>query len=372
MPAGVFYGRDKRGPYRVKDAEAVITASMAEGKLPLDENHATDHAMSTGAASPARGWIDRMEVRPDGVWGHVDWNDGGRALMSDRAYRGVSPVFTHEKDGAVVRVLRAALTNTPNLAQLATLHATLAAAERDKLAPEMFAFPRLKECPLVDREHTELAWDMVDQVRGATQSERAEARRRILARAKALGMDTGGWTAAHSQGTDMDIAGVRQALGLPDTADEAACLAAMTTTRETVARQTEEIAKAKQTTAPVDQVVALQTQLDTLKAERAREKSTAVIDKAIAEGKPIVPVREQYIALHMADPAKLEAMLAALPSLHAAGRGKDGKFVAANAGGEEGAEAMSEADKAVCAKMGIEPKAFMAHRKKMREEMGTD
>lgn len=162
----------------------------------------------------------------------------------------------------------------------------------------------------------------------------------------------------------MDIAQVRQALGLPETADEAACLTAMQESRATIAQQSEQIVKAAKTAVPLDQVVALQAELTTMKGTMAREKSTAVIDKAIGAGKPIVPVREQMIAQHMADPEMVETMLVGMPSINAA-RGGDGKFVS---GGGEGTEAMSAADKAVCAKMGIEPKAFMEHRKKMREE----
>lgn len=48
-----------------------IRASMAAGKLPVDECHATDKAAPDGRQAPARGWIVQMEVRADGLWGRV-------------------------------------------------------------------------------------------------------------------------------------------------------------------------------------------------------------------------------------------------------------------------------------------------------------
>lgn len=70
VPAGEFRGADGRGPYRLRDAAALITASMGPGRrLPLDENHSTDLAATRGEPAPARGWIVDLQSRPDGIWG---------------------------------------------------------------------------------------------------------------------------------------------------------------------------------------------------------------------------------------------------------------------------------------------------------------
>jgi phage I-like protein len=121
IPAGVFSGADGK-KYVLRDPQAVITASMTAGKLPVDENHSTQRAPETGSPSPARGWIVELESRADGIWGRPEWNDSGTALMTDRAYKGISPVFEHTKDGTVLRIISAALTNNPNLTQLTALH----------------------------------------------------------------------------------------------------------------------------------------------------------------------------------------------------------------------------------------------------------
>lgn len=122
LPAGIARTVDGRGPYRVVSPQSICAASLAGGKkLPLDEAHATDKGALLGLAHPARGWIVELQSRDDGIWGRVDWNQSGRALMEDRAYSGVSPVIVHDKAGNVLQVLRASLTNTPNLTGLTAL-----------------------------------------------------------------------------------------------------------------------------------------------------------------------------------------------------------------------------------------------------------
>ncbi|MBL7232059.1 phage protease [Komagataeibacter oboediens] len=123
VPSGTFKCRDGRGPYRLANPQDVITHSMQDGRihLPLDENHSTDRAATTGGSAPAIGWIDQLQARPDGIWGRVDWNQSGKTLMADRAYSGVSPAIGTTPDGVVTRIARASLTNLPNLT-LTSLH----------------------------------------------------------------------------------------------------------------------------------------------------------------------------------------------------------------------------------------------------------
>lgn len=128
LPAGPIRAMDGRGPYSLHDAAAVISRSMVAGKLAIDENHATDLAAPKGGAAPARGWIVALQQRSDGLWGRVEWTAGGRAIMQDRAYRGISPVIRHDKDGVILSIARASLTNTPNLIGLTALHSRQDAA----------------------------------------------------------------------------------------------------------------------------------------------------------------------------------------------------------------------------------------------------
>lgn len=123
LPAGEVRTVDGRGPYTVASMAAVAAASLQDGdKLALDENHATDKGAVLGLPAPARGWIVALEARDDGLWGKVDWTPTGRQLMEDKAYKGVSPAILHDAKNRVARVLRASLTNTPNLQGLVSLH----------------------------------------------------------------------------------------------------------------------------------------------------------------------------------------------------------------------------------------------------------
>ena len=350
LPAGEFFGIDGRGPYRVRNPKAVIEASMVAGKLPVDENHSTQRAPALGQPAPARGWVVELDARADGVWGKIDWNDVGHAMMTRKEYRGISPVFAHEKDGTVTRLISAALTNSPNLKQLASLNTRLTAEERRNLKPEDFAVPAKRALPISDAHHVMLAWGEVDDTQGLTSAEKAAAKSRILARAKKLGIDTSGWTAhtTTETGAEMDTAKVAAALGLGADADEAAILVAITARETTIAAHSAELTSLKTTSAPVSQVVALQTQITTLENERKTEKAETFVDAAIAAGYALVPVRTQIIAMHVADPAKAKEFVDGLASVNAGGTG--GRTAAHSATDDDG---ISEMDAKIYAKMGI-------------------
>ncbi len=312
VPAGTVRGIDGRGPYTLAAPASVITASMAGGKIAIDENHAIDHAKKSGIPSPARGWVDRMEARADGVWGHVEWTPSGAALMAERAYRGLSPAMEVTLQGSVLRVLRASLTNAPNLGELTTLHS--------------------------------------------------------------------------KQDADMDIAALRAALGLPDTADEAACLARVRENATVVSAHSQAvkaIADAAGVTAAderglitalqtqrassgdlVGKVTTLQTELTTLQTERARDKAVTFVDGAIKAGKPIAPLRDHYIARHAQDAASVELEVGKLASINAGGVTQEQVTLQAAAG--DGMGELTADDHAVAAKMGIDPKKFAEHKAKMK------
>ena len=132
LPAGVFYGRDGRGPFRLNDPAAVIASTIStqmNAGLPIDYDHATDFGAPEGRPAPAAGWIRELEVRGGALWGRVEWTARAADSIVAREYRYVSPVFQFDpNDGAVTRLLRAGLTNNPNL------HLTAIAASRTAAA----------------------------------------------------------------------------------------------------------------------------------------------------------------------------------------------------------------------------------------------
>ncbi|MBR0643995.1 phage protease [Plastoroseomonas hellenica] len=312
IPAGEFRGADGRGPYFLKDAAAVMAASLPAGaRLPIDENHAIDLAAKSGGAAPARGWIVELQARDDGIWGRVEWTGAGRALLDDKAYRGISPVFLHTKDGVVVTLLRAALTNDPNLTQLATLH-------HQQQQEPCVDLARMRQALGLAADADETA--ILAAIAANRTAVTAHAQQRS-ALATTLGI------ANPAQATDDQVAAALQAR-IAD-GGEAATLRAT--------------------------VTALQTQVTTLQQTAAHERAVAAVDAAIGAGKPIpATMRDHYIARHAREPEAVNAELAAMPSINAGGLA--GRNLPSATGA--GADGLTPDERNVVALLGIDPEAF--------------
>lgn len=318
LPAGVIRTQDGRGPYRVADADALITASLQQGKLPIDENHATDLAAPRGEPSPARGWIVELQARADGIWGRVEWTPTGLALLADRAYRALSPVIAHAADGTVMGILRASLVNRPNLRGLTALH------QEDPMS-------------LMQRLAALFGLDATTATEDA-----------LVTRVTALHQAAPQATALQSQ-----LAEIGTALGVPSDAQPDAILAAARarsgTTDATVALQAE--------------LATVTGQLNELREQSARARAETFVDGEIKRGRVgVKPLRDHYIAMHMQDPARVEKELGALPILGAGGT------IAPPAPAPTGAVALNAEQTQVVRMLGIDPKAYAARLQAEREE----
>ncbi len=262
---------DGRGPYIVEDAAAIIAASFAEEtRLQIDENHAQDLAAPTGGASPARGWIAEMQVRPDGIWGRVEWNAAGRALVADRAYRAMSPVILHDQSKRITRILRASLVNRPNFRGLATLNQETDMFDVKKLAQALGLAEDASEEQILAAiaklktpgEAEEAAQSAISEIASVLGIEGGDARAVVTA-AKLAKAGNGDVAALHSQ------------------------------------------------------VTALQGQLDTIKTANSRAASEAFIDAAFRDGRAGVRQdnREELIALHMEQPVTVRKLIEGMPKL---------------------------------------------------------
>ena len=146
------------------------------------------------------------------------------------------------------------------------------------------------------------------------------------------------------QETGMDPVQFRAALGLAETADEAAILAAVTSLAETARGQTvamtaiatavgaaeptqaaivTALAARQDGTTQIAQMTAtitgLETRIQQMTADQARRDAVAFVDQAIRDGKPINALRDHYIVRFTADPDAVRTELAALPSIHDGG-----------------------------------------------------
>ncbi|WP_020613110.1 phage protease [Sediminispirochaeta bajacaliforniensis] len=117
LPAGnEIKGRDGRR-WTNPNPEAVVTASNADlPRLVIDVNHATDYKAPKGEEAPAMGWFFSLSVNALGeTWADVEWNSWGRSSVEGLLYRYISPVFEYDENGQITKIIRAALTNVPNL-----------------------------------------------------------------------------------------------------------------------------------------------------------------------------------------------------------------------------------------------------------------
>lgn len=132
VPAGEFSGRDGRGPFRL-DAAAVLAAFERGGiDLPVDYDHQTLQADAKAGPVPAAGWIKALEVREGSLWGRVAWTEKAAALIAQREYRFLSPVFLHDKTGRVLALSGAGLTHYPNLDLTAVANANEGVTRMDE------------------------------------------------------------------------------------------------------------------------------------------------------------------------------------------------------------------------------------------------
>lgn len=114
VPAGKFSTRDGRGPFVNDDSEAVLRRTDAlrmDAGYPIDYDHATDFAAPEGQPAPAAGWMTAFKIENGVILAKVEWTPQGAHAVTNRNWRHVSPVFDGDKQGHVMRLVRAALTN---------------------------------------------------------------------------------------------------------------------------------------------------------------------------------------------------------------------------------------------------------------------
>jgi phage I-like protein len=300
IPAGIFHGRDGRGPFKLADPEAVIAATDALKMLagiPIDYDHATDFAAPEGRPAPAAGWIRELVARGGAIWGRVDWTPRAASAIRAREYRYISPVFQFDPaEGTVTRLLRAGLTNNPNLCltAIATAAHLTAAANKDGIMD-----------------------DFLDQLREVLGLDADASPEDIVECVRAL-------SAARDDGNDDDTAASAAA---PDPARFVAVA---------------EFQKAL-------------TELNAMRAERAQEKAEHLVDDAIRAGKLIPAQRAWATAYCAADAAGFRAFVARQPVVIAAGAEFEGEPPRRDGRGAM----LSHAETAICAQLGLKHSDFL-------------
>lgn len=295
LPAGVFHGRDGRGPFRLDDPDAVIESTRAlqmSAGLPIDYDHATDFGAPEGRPAPAAGWIRELAVRGGALWGRVEWTARAADSIVAREYRYVSPVFQFDpKTGCVTRLLRAGLTNNPNL-HLTAIAAAETAARNGKDDIMEFPIQELREVLGLDGDAT--GAEMIGKVRD------------LRAASEASRIATGAH--AHDPAHYVAIAEFERAL----------------------------------------------TELNALKAERGRERAAHAVEDAIRAGKIVPAQREWAIAYCAADARGFAAFAAKQPSILGADSGLGGEPPV-----ERRLGMLNAAELVICSQLGLKHSEFL-------------
>lgn len=303
VPKGTFAARpeDGRGPWSYDDARAVIAESFARRhRIHIDENHSTDTAAKMGLSAPARGYITEMEERDTGIWGRVDWTESGRALLSDRSYWGISPVLSYDKlTGRVLAIARAALTNDPAVPDVLALNSTE--------TPDMFLTKLAKMLGLPEDASEEGVLEALATRIEAPAPEQTET-----------------------------LGTIGRALGLEGEVSLTAVLAA---------------ARANSSQAEV--LATLQAEVTSLKAEGQRRAAEEYVDQAIRDRRSgLKASREEFVALHMENPARARAMIEKMPKLDPT------NTTLVPPAPPEGQAALSTEQRTVARMLGIDPEAM--------------
>lgn len=355
LPAGTFQGRDGRGPFSIDNAETLLAASRDPGlDMVIDYDHQTDYAAvpKVGGVAPAAGWVRELNVREDGIWAKVEWTPKAAEMIANREYRYISPVFTsHKKTGKVVQLLRAALTNTPNLPITSINHSNPDGdTSMDELLKSLQAALGLgddADAAAVIKAATEMKASTV-AITAAVEP--------LAAQLKVSGDDAKDaaklitTAAARLKETDEGLVKVAAATGATAGADLATIVASVEK-----AAGNPDPAKF----VPTSMVTELQGQVTTLMGDRI----TASVDAAIAAGK-VTPAQKDWAVQYASqDRAGFEAFVAAAPVLIP--KGGTGTVQLAAATGKHG---LTDEQLQICSQLNLDPQAYA---KTLAEEKET-
>ena len=342
LPAGRIQTRvhDSRGPFEVRDPGAVVAATRAlRLDLPIDYEHQSLHAPDNGQPAPAAGWIREVFAKGGEIWARVEWTDRGRDHLKAREYRYISAVFTHKRDGTVLQIRGAGLTNNPALEMPALMSANFQGETMDKKA--------LAKLLGLAEDATE------EQVTAALNAATA-AVTSLEAITKAAGLDAGADAVKvidRVTALAKDASDIRGAVGLATDATGEATLAAVRAKGSAGSNidPSQFVPRAE-----FDRV---QTQLNALTTNAAETAATAAVDDAIKAGKVAPASRDWALGYAKKDAEGFQAFVAAAPAILNPGRvTQDGKPPGSD---EASLSAQAEENADVLARMGLTKEDFV-------------
>lgn len=254
FPFGRFYPADGRaegvGGWYVDDSNGYALAESINQlgiDLMIDYEHQTLYLEKNGQGNPAAGWIKQVEYRPnEGLFATVAWTDKAASQIKAGEYRYISPLFIPDSSGRVVQVLNAALTNRPALHNLAEAFAL------SKTFNQQQGQPMLK---------------LLQQLFDAPNASEAEMIEKLTALSAAKGDSKVALSAVYDE--------------LKTQTAQAVALSAQVANPD----PTKFVA--------LSQMQAVQTELNTLKAQQAKEKADTLIAQALSDGR-LLPAQKEW------------------------------------------------------------------------------
>jgi len=353
---GTFSTKDGRGPFAIKDAGAIIRASLAGGtSIRIDYNHAIDLAAKAGLPSPAAGWIEEIaEHGPGnepGLWGKVKWTPAGAKAIVDGEYRYISPVLLSKKNSdELVAIGGAALTNDPALVMKGLFSVQENDTVNRKALCGALGIAETSTDDQITAAIGKAGADMKQKLAGALGMPETASVEDLCTAAKKIGADAA--MAANVQRV-LEAAGLRAGSAL----DEATTVALCTKLKGSAAVA----AGGKSVEQLQTQVDELQKQLASLNQHRATTTANAEVEKAITSGK-LAPVQKEWAIDYCArDPEGFAKFIGAAPTIL-----KDGRVVEGAPPGD--GATLTAGEKHVCALMGIKEDDFVKTRATLRKE----
>lgn len=347
LPAGSFSARDGRGPYIVGDRaamEKIVAQSRSyhgETDMVVDYDHQALAVMepNSGKTAKAAGWVKGLEVRDDGIWAEIKWTATAATAIGAEEYRYLSPVIPHDAKGNVRMILGVSLTNVP--------------------AYHIEAFSAAKTSPQHRNEDMDKILAALGLAKGTSEDAVLAVLNALLAALTSIG-------AANGVAKDAKPEEI-QAAALAAVSDrkrlvEASGVAADAKIDDAVAALTALKTKGAPDPAkfvPIDQVVALQSELTAFRAEVSGAAAEAAVDKATKDGKLVPALRDWGISLFNTDRKKFEEYIGAAPEL------TDRQLKPAKPG--EQTSALTAEQQNATRILGIDPKAYAETLKAERE-----
>lgn len=257
FPFGRFYPADGRaegaGGWYVDDSNGYALADSINAldiDLMIDYEHQTLYLEKNGQGNPAAGWIKQVEYRPnEGLFAEVAWTDKAASQIKAGEYRYISPLFIPDSNGRVVQVLNAALTNRPALHNL---------AEAFALSQQFKQFNQPEGQPMLK---------LLQQLFDGPNATEAEITEKLTALSAAKG------------DTKVALSAVYDEL--------------KTQTAQAVALSAQVANPDPTKFVALSQMQAVQTELNALKAQHAKEKADSLITQALSDGR-LLPAQKAW------------------------------------------------------------------------------